>query len=184
MIANLGGKDGSTNIGAFYDADFVNNNYSDFGFASASALEAALDAAGWQVQGPSTPSMAFYEAEDMELNGFSIETNSAASGGQLIGLSSNSGTAITTLNVNSGYYDIETAYFDESDGNAVYKLFLDGDLIDAWSANRDLGLADPVAGNRLVHTTKSIYLSSGRTLELLAYTNGCLLYTSPSPRDA
>jgi hypothetical protein len=48
LITNLGGFDGTIAIGAFYDAAFLNNNYSDFGYASTTALQTDLDTAGWQ----------------------------------------------------------------------------------------------------------------------------------------
>lgn len=48
LIANLGGFDGGTAIGAFYDDDFVANNYASFGYGSEALLETALDSAGWQ----------------------------------------------------------------------------------------------------------------------------------------
>lgn len=48
LIGNLGGFDGFTAVGAFYDATFVANNSAAFGYASDAALESALDAAGWQ----------------------------------------------------------------------------------------------------------------------------------------
>ena len=48
LITNLGDFDGVTPIGAFYDDNFVNNNFTSFGFANAGALEQSLTSAGWQ----------------------------------------------------------------------------------------------------------------------------------------
>ncbi|MDF7823588.1 LamG domain-containing protein [Pontiellaceae bacterium B12227] len=113
------------------------------------------------------------EAEAMTLDGFSIEPQAVASNGQVIMLAGGTGTASETLALSgSGFYDIQTVYFDENDGDAVYKLFLDGELIDAWSASRNMGSADPDAGTLVTHQTRKVFLSSGLTLELLAYSNG------------
>jgi hypothetical protein len=50
LISNLGSTGtGAAAFGAKYDSDFVNNNYSDFGYVSAVALETDLTTAGWQV---------------------------------------------------------------------------------------------------------------------------------------
>jgi hypothetical protein len=49
LITNLGGFDGETAIGAFYDTAFLNNNATAFGYADADALDTALTTAGWQV---------------------------------------------------------------------------------------------------------------------------------------
>ncbi|VGO13841.1 hypothetical protein PDESU_02398 [Pontiella desulfatans] len=113
------------------------------------------------------------EAEAMTLDGFSIESQAGASGGQGIVLNGSAGTASGTFALSgAGVYDIQTAYFDENDGEAVYKLFLDGGLIDAWSANRGLGSADPASGNLVVHQTRKIHIAPGQTLEVLAYADG------------
>ncbi|WP_372808808.1 hypothetical protein [Pontiella sp.] len=133
----------------------------------------------------------FFEAETMTLDGFAIESQAAASGGRVIVLGGVAGTASQTLALSgAGFYDIQTTYFDENDGDAVYKLFLDGELIDAWSANRDLGRADPGATNLVAHQTPGVALDAGQTLELLAYSDGeepCRLdriFLSPSSKGS
>ncbi|MDF7809242.1 Ig-like domain-containing protein [Pontiellaceae bacterium B12219] len=110
------------------------------------------------------------EAESMTLNGFSVEAQSTASGGQVIVLNGDSGSATMTVGV-SGTYDIETIYFDENDGAAVYKVYVNNVLLDAWEARRDLDSADPVSTNLVSHYTKAVSLISGQTLELLSYSN-------------
>ena len=118
-----------------------------------------------------TPDPVSVEAEAMTLDGFNTESQAAASGGQVVVLSGTSGFVTTTV-AELGNYDIETIYFDENDGAAVYKLYLDNALVDAWSANRDLGNANPVAGNLVTHHTKDVFINAGQTLELFAYSEG------------
>ncbi|MDF7807193.1 LamG domain-containing protein [Pontiellaceae bacterium B12219] len=112
------------------------------------------------------------EAEAMTLDGFIIEPQSVASNGQVIVLAGDAGTASGTLALlGSGFYDIQTVYFDENDGEAVYKLYIDGELIDAWSASRNMGSPDPDSGNLVTHQTRKVSISSGQSLELLAYSD-------------
>ncbi|MGJ8651244.1 MAG: beta strand repeat-containing protein [Opitutaceae bacterium] len=118
-----------------------------------------------------TPDPVAFEAEDMTLVGFNTESQGVASGGEVIVLSGTSGSATTTV-TDGGSYDFETKYFDENDGEAVYKLYLDNVLVDAWSANRDLGSATPVAANLVTHHTKNVFVTAGQTLELFAYSDG------------
>ncbi|MFC7338726.1 beta strand repeat-containing protein [Haloferula chungangensis] len=55
FVTNLGGFDGETPIGAFFDAEFVNNNFAEFDYATAAGLQIDLSAAGWQLVGPGVP---------------------------------------------------------------------------------------------------------------------------------
>ena len=48
LITNLGGFDGLTAIGAFYDGTFLSHNFAAFGYVSEVALQTELDNAGWQ----------------------------------------------------------------------------------------------------------------------------------------
>lgn len=112
----------------------------------------------------------YIQAEDMALQNFSSQPSAAASGGQMIQLTAESGSASSDLSITEvGYYDITTTYFDESDGDATYKLFIDGTLIDAWSANRKLGSASPESTTLTDRHTKQVYLAPGQHIELLAY---------------
>ena len=61
------------------------------------------------------------EAEQMALNGYRLESNQIASGGQLISLltrgrTRNKGTASFEFTGTGGYYQVVLGYFDESDG--------------------------------------------------------------------
>ena len=116
--------------------------------------------------------MKLIEAESLTLEGFGIESISSASGKKVIKLKGVSGSAKAVLtNTQTGTYDISTSYFDESDGEAVYKIFINNMLVDAWTANRKRGSANPSSSNRVVHVTKNIPIKKGQTLEFLAYKN-------------
>ena len=60
------------------------------------------------------------EAEEMTLNGYQIESNTAASGNGLISLfgGGNTGSATTEFSGAEGKYDVLIGYFDEQDGQS------------------------------------------------------------------
>ncbi|MDF7800140.1 hypothetical protein P4C99_11745 [Pontiellaceae bacterium B1224] len=113
-----------------------------------------------------------FEAEDMVLTGYAVETNSAASGGQLVRLDGNQGTAADTLyTIAGGMYDLTISYFDETDGEAAFKVYLNDRLIDSWLADRLLGSSEPAAVNRMERTVKNVSLRGGDTLEICGFAN-------------
>lgn len=113
------------------------------------------------------------EAEDMLLDGYAVETNSAASGGLLAVLQGGAGSVSEVLaGLASGYYDLTVAYFDETDGEAAFRIYLNDLLIDSWLADRMLGSAEPLGVNRMERTVKKVYLRAGDTLEISAIADG------------
>ncbi|WP_136079394.1 carbohydrate-binding protein [Pontiella desulfatans] len=113
------------------------------------------------------------EAEAMALDGYSIETNSAASGGMLVRLDGTRGSVSETLvGLTSGYYDLNVAYFDETDGEAVFKIYLNDQLVDAWLADRTLGSSEAIDLTRVERTVKNVYLRSGDELEIAGIADG------------
>ena len=114
-----------------------------------------------------------FEAEDMVLTGYMVETNSAASGGRLVRLDGNQGTAADTLyTLAGGMYDLTISYFDETDGEAAFKVYLNDRLVDSWLADRMLGSSEPAAVNRMERTVKNVYLRGGDTLEICGFADG------------
>jgi len=83
------------------------------------------------------------EAEAMNLTGYRLDSNSFASGGQLISLSGGDpteiGTASFAFSGSSGVYDVVVGYFDESDGISRLEVRKQGVSIDAWNLNQNLG---------------------------------------------
>jgi len=82
------------------------------------------------------------QAEDMTLTGYRIESgNSSALGRKLIGLSSNNPIGKATYNFNgaSGKYDIVIGYYDENDGKGNLTFKVDGNQLDKWTLDKNLG---------------------------------------------
>lgn len=95
------------------------------------------------------------EAEKMNLDGYEFESNSAASGGGCVSANKSSkGTAKAQFTGDDGTYNLKTSYFDENDGNAEFKLYVNDVLIDEWTADKDLGSASADAQTITSHTTK------------------------------
>ncbi|MGN0149352.1 MAG: glycosyl hydrolase family 28 protein, partial [Clostridia bacterium] len=95
------------------------------------------------------------EAEKMNLDGYEFESNSAASGGGCVSTNkSGKGTTKAQFMGANGTYNLKTTYFDENDGNAEFKLYVNDVLIDSWTADKDLGSASADAQTLTSHTTR------------------------------
>ncbi|MFK8185041.1 MAG: NF038122 family metalloprotease [Phormidesmis sp.] len=93
------------------------------------------------------------EAESMSLSGYSRESHSSTSGGELIRTSTN-GVATTEFSGSSGYYNIVVAYYDENDGLANLSASLSGVELDSWQLDQNLGSSyiDSNNNNRVTRT--------------------------------
>lgn len=82
------------------------------------------------------------EAEKMNLDGYEFESNNAASSGGCVSANkSGKGTAKVQFIGEGGKYNLKIAYFDENDGNAEFKIYINDTLIDSWTADKDFGSA-------------------------------------------
>lgn len=82
------------------------------------------------------------EAEKMNLSGYEYESNNAASNSGCVSANkSGQGTAKAKFTGEDGKYKLKTFYFDENDGKAVYKIFVNDNQVDEWIADKDLGSA-------------------------------------------
>ena len=83
------------------------------------------------------------EAEDMTLDGYRIEGNGGASGQELIsfvrGQANETGSASTTFNGPAGTYAVKVAYVDETDGQGSLEVKVNGDSLEAWKLDQNLG---------------------------------------------
>ncbi|NLG84991.1 MAG: hypothetical protein GX493_10390 [Firmicutes bacterium] len=120
-----------------------------------------------------TPSVWVKEAEAMTLTNYVVNTNSAASGGQLIKLSGYgvTGTAVCSFTGSSGTYNIKVYYFDENDGTCTFKLYVGGTVVDQWTANQNLGSADPVAATLTSRTVTGVAIANGAEIKIEATQN-------------
>ena len=82
------------------------------------------------------------EAESMLLDTYRIETNSSASGEELIslveGASAETGTASFSFTGVSGEYDLVVGYYDENDGTSQLEIAQNDNLRDSWNLDLDL----------------------------------------------
>ncbi|PIG90435.1 hypothetical protein CSQ79_26670 [Gloeocapsopsis sp. IPPAS B-1203] len=93
----------------------------------------------------------------MTLVGFRQEANSAASGQSVISLVNGdvaeTGFASFNFAGASGLYNVVVGYFDENDGVSQFEVRQKRTVIDAWSANQNLGSA---SANRQTRTLRTI----------------------------
>ncbi|MEM9669965.1 MAG: putative Ig domain-containing protein, partial [Pseudomonadota bacterium] len=109
----------------------------------------------------------------MSLSGFVVQTNvGAATNSDVIALprGTNSGTASTTLanDFVSGAYNVEVTHFDESDGESVIALLVNGIEVGSFILNKYTNSADTGANadNRLTHPFANVQLNPGDTVSL------------------
>lgn len=113
------------------------------------------------------------EAENMNLTGFRLEANSAASGQNIISLV-NGGVAETgfaSFNFTgaSGLYKVVVGYFDETDGASQFEVRKEGAIVDAWSANQNLGSALAKTQTKTLRTIATqLAISQNDTFQLKA----------------
>ncbi|VGO13853.1 hypothetical protein PDESU_02410 [Pontiella desulfatans] len=134
---------------------------------------ASPDSATLTVTLGSIESLTKLEAEEMTLTGYAAEANVDASGGQLVRLTGSEGSAEGLLiGFEDGYYDLKVGYFDETDGRAAFKVYLNDQLLDSWLADRRLGSSDPASINVMERTIRRVYLSSGDRIEVFGQADG------------
>ncbi len=106
------------------------------------------------------------EAEDMFLNGYAVESNSAASGGECVSANSTgSGTASAKYMGTGGECTLTVYYFDENDGNAAWMVYVNDEVADTWTANEDLGSASADSAT-LTSRDIAVTLSEGDIIKI------------------
>jgi len=117
------------------------NRWSQWLAGVSSAVILCIYASGAFAQGEDL----IIEAEAMTLTKYEVKAWADASGGQLIQRSSSlgppPGVASTAFPGLAGNYDVQVAYFDESDGQSQLAVTLNGNVLDTWVADED-----PVCG--------------------------------------
>lgn len=129
------------------------------------------------------------EAEDMELDGYEsyrVSPFEAASRFHCIVTSDNStqGTASTTLDVESGKYNLAVNYYDMALGNSTWELFINDDLVGKWKGDLEyiLGRApspyiDGHTASRI--TFEAVQIEKGSALKIVGTPDGL----EPAPID-
>lgn len=111
------------------------------------------------------PSTGKVEAEDMTLSNYTVESNSAASGGEVI-KTNGTGTAQYTFGGASGTYNIKVSYFDENDGNSTYKLYVGSTVVDQWTANQNLGASSANSNTLTSRTKNGVSINNGQIIKI------------------
>ena len=109
------------------------------------------------------------QAENMSLeNGYVLEDNEFASDGMVIKTENTSefSAATYTFTGMTGYYDISVHYFDESDGASPLRLLVNGDLLDSWTADQDLGSASPDINTLTSHIIERVMIVQGADIRI------------------
>lgn len=87
------------------------------------------------------------EAESMQLQGYvpvDVEPAESASGGKAVECPTLGQvcTASFQFNGSPGRYEMDVQYFDQSNGNSKFRVFVGAQLVDAWVADDDLPSAE------------------------------------------
>jgi alpha-glucuronidase len=111
------------------------------------------------------------EAEAMELEGYEAKDVTpweTASGGQAAALTAKTGHGSISHKFTGkpGWYDLDVAYFDENDGVSKFKLFVNNQLVDEWTADDTLPHDLPSGHTSTRHETPSIALRPDDVIRL------------------
>ncbi|WP_293269061.1 SdrD B-like domain-containing protein, partial [Neptunomonas sp.] len=109
------------------------------------------------------------EAEDMQRVDYIIESNSAASGGEVVKLSDHDGYVKTTFNGDSGNYDFTLNYIDENDGSGVIKIKINGTTVKTINLDQQVG--DHTNGFASI-TIEDLQLNTGDTIKIVGWCEG------------
>ncbi|BAY25920.1 peptidase-like protein [Calothrix sp. NIES-2100] len=117
-----------------------------------------------------------YEAENMTLTGYRVETSSGigAYGGKLItfvnGGTNETGTAYVDYNGPAGEYDLKLAFWDESDGNAKFEVYVNGTLKGTVNSNQSPGGTTATLNNkREVRAVENLVLKPGDRIQIKGF---------------
>ena len=111
------------------------------------------------------------EAEAMTLTGYTVIDVvpwEAASGGKAIvcAAAMESCTAETKFEGAAGWYEVDSQYFDQNNGVSQFRLFLNGQLVDAWPAALSLPTTEPNGDSATRHRTKGLALRPGDMIRI------------------
>jgi hypothetical protein len=116
------------------------------------------------------PNHVLLEAENLNLETYRVEDNPFASGGKLISLQNAVGTmgaASTQFTGETGAYHVIVRYLDETDGKAQLDFRVNGNSIDRWTLDKDLGSGNPTEQTFTERLVGSVSLETSDTLSLV-----------------
>lgn len=126
--------------------------------------------------GKPEPELLRYEAEELTLDGYKVETvkDSGASGGKHIslkGVSKNQGSATGIFEGEAGTYQVKVGYYDENDGQSEAKIAV-GDETASFEFDKDLpdSWTKPASKTSRI-AIESVQLQSGDTFKIEGISN-------------
>ncbi len=122
------------------------------------------------------PAVTSVEVEAMTGTDFPTEAQGAASGGSVRKIPSGQygavGSATYTFHLAPGDYNLKVYYFDENDGSASYKVYVNSTAVGQWISNQDLGNSGCTAQTLTSKTLECITLSDGDIIKIEATQQG------------
>ncbi|NRB20322.1 MAG: right-handed parallel beta-helix repeat-containing protein [Rhodobacteraceae bacterium] len=114
------------------------------------------------------------EGEDFgSLSGFSVSSNGSASGDALIGVKAgNSGEASTVFAGESGIYNLDIGYFDEADGVSNLSVFINGNMVDSWDWDQELGSNFANGNTHTERAIEGVQINAGDTITFSGTSGG------------
>lgn len=106
------------------------------------------------------------QAENLTLTTYFVENLGVAAGGQAIRLNETHGTASGAFAGDSGTYTMGVTYFDETDGQSLMSVRVNGQVVESWSFDDDLDSNGATSGNRVTHEF-DVALNDGDVIELV-----------------
>ncbi|MCA0997949.1 right-handed parallel beta-helix repeat-containing protein [Alloyangia pacifica] len=123
-----------------------------------------------------TAEWVFMEAEEFVFDadvrkGFKVASLMAASGGEVLSAAGDA-EASADFEGTSGTYDVGIDYFDETDGVSYLEFRVNGEVMDAWHWDADLG--DNLANKSTLtrHVIENVDIDAGDQLVLAGYGDG------------
>lgn len=112
-----------------------------------------------------------FEVENMSLLGYEIVSDTEASEGSTVALTSSYGNAKLAVANDAGASDLTVIYQYEEKGECLFEIYINGDLVDAWLAKEYLEILAPSETPFVTHITRNITLKKGDEIEIVGYSN-------------
>ncbi len=110
------------------------------------------------------------EAEAMELHGYEpveLASSESASGGKAVECAgAQSCSAQTKFNGAAGWYEVDVEYFDLNSGTARFRVFVGDQMVDGWSADRQLPGKELSADSSVRHRITGLALRTGDVIRV------------------
>lgn len=116
-----------------------------------------------------SPDVFKLEAEDLTLDTYLVESNEFASAGELASLRNASGingSVSTTFAGNTDTYNVIVRYLDETDGTSTLEFNVNGNTVELWTLDKDLGTPDPLEQSFTERLIEGVQLQSGDLISI------------------